>query len=783
MNPSTAQVAFGDLQFASRNVEVITRAGSAAGISTADKELDGKTNVFECSGGLLKVGVRAQGKDLAGKGEATILALQAQVRQDGKEDTLITSDYAMLYGTEISLDEIVYTQRVGDGMACGGDAGNKCALFTNPLTALANAETQKIEYTQYGDRQGLNLKEKLALHYSWTTKSKKACSHEVMTLADAEKKFNLKVDFSLVQYEAGEKDKTQDSKYATIDANTGIMKVKYVKEDGSVVDPSDDNMAEACINRQPLVRVRVMDGNNVVLYGFIKVRIVKNANIQDVVAGVYDGGTKDIALCDRSIEMLKTPWEWISDNILGTIGMSNEEFHSRYYLEENSSSKTKQYTEPGGAEVSKYLGNVVEVEQTAGSVTKLLQWNMDIMDRQYIYENFEDHSTTIYVKFAPQDVERDAPVYVGLKVTVSKKPAGTIGDKISQYWFENQTAVYLNTLVPESGKRVYEAGSRLFKNNLDNVWSGNVVKSYNTAITPSGYKYFFDPSVTSVAGKTITYKASGNKTCHYNIQTVDGRKVAWTPENEVKYIAAAYQGVYNLCEAYVGNVKIATLDQESGEITLEYNDVSKEMLNSGRLATALKVGVAFYNSCQYGPGSLNYRQIVPVTGNTFTAKFYRPINVAAAETVPSFQDAAEGSRGNVFDMLAFTDWRNQPFTGNNGWYFGYYGVSRVTLDKEHITTTLGGGQLGTTLLSDKTSQIIVEMQNDQEIAITNPSSGNSQAILDKVKKCMGEIVVKNIGYSVETYQLRLPLTIEYLWGKQTISVDVTVKTTLQSRHK
>ena len=67
--------------------------------------------------------------------------------------------------------------------------------------------------------------------------------------------------------------------------------------------------------------------------------------------------------------------------------------------------------------------------------------------------------------------------------------------------------------------------------------------------------------------------------------------------------------------------------------------------------------------------------------------------------------------------------------------------------------------------------------------MSNCTEANSAAIIDKVKSLLGKITVINTGASVATYQLRVPLTIEYAWGKQTVNVDLTVDSTMQSNRK
>ena len=165
--------------------------------------------------------------------------------------------------------------------------------------------------------------------------------------------------------------------------------------------------------------------------------------------------------------------------------------------------------------------------------------------------------------------------------------------------------------------------------------------------------------------------------------------------------------------------------------------------------------------------------------------------MAAAASIPHFVDAANnGSSVSVFDMLSFTDWRNEAFTGSNGWLFGYYEIKNVYIgtddggddDKNFITTTVGGGQLGQDKLT-RYPDIVVKLTGNSVINVSVCTEANSAAIIEKVKNQLGKITVINTGASVATYQLRVPLTIEYAWGKLTVDVDLTVDSTMQSNRK
>ena len=767
MNPSSASVAFGDLSFFSKDVQVITRA-AGANPRTAENDLAGN-KVFSCNGGLLKVGVVADGPSIE-KSDATILALQAKVNKDG-QDTLITSDYAMLYGTQVTFQGIAFN----DGTEAVECAGTEDELYGGAVKAVEEEATHKILYTEYGDNAGLNLKNLLVLHYKHDTKSDKKADHAVMSLADAAK-YGLSVDFKLIDYQVGD-NKTSDSKYATIDETTGVLKTRTVDEKGNTIVPGDDNLAAPAIGREPLIRVRVMQGNNVVLYGFIKVEIVQKAPeaLEDVVAGVFDGGSTGADPCGNN-NSVKTTWSWTSANILGKLGLDIAEFHDRYKLE-LADGKAVQYVSADGKTFTpagnNAIGQVTEVQESAGSVTTVLLWETSSDDRQTIWEA-TGHTGTIYVKYAPNDPEHDPAVYVGISQSITKQAAGSISQKTPEYWSGN--SVLLNVNYPLDGSKVSDFA---FANDLDNAWVDKTVKFSRKDVT--AYKYFFNPSMTEIAGEAVTVvnDYGNNRT---TVNTNAGWK-AWNTDTEMNYQTKYDEGVYTMNHIYLAGhagdetYLIASLDQSTGVITYAKNDNAKRLLNKDPKAVEVMLGVVGKNSCDL---------VVPTNDNLFTSIFRRPVNIAQATDIPHFVDAANnGSSVDVFDMLAFTDWRNEAFTGNNGWLFGYYEISKVEMGtKDEITTTLGGGSLSDAKNTlSRYPDIIVKLTGNTPIIVSNCTEANSENIINKVRSQLGKITVINMGMTVSTYQLRIPLTITYAWGQQTVYVDVTVDSTMQSNHK
>ena len=190
--------------------------------------------------------------------------------------------------------------------------------------------------------------------------------------------------------------------------------------------------------------------------------------------------------------------------------------------------------------------------------------------------------------------------------------------------------------------------------------------------------------------------------------------------------------------------------------------------------------------------------------------FLRPVNAVAA-TDKYFVDGADQhvdeSNIDVFNALTFKDWRGEKFVNfeaanladslKNMWYFKYYNVNSIEIDIENITTTLDGGYLGETKLSDKTEKINIEHWTGERVTPTVVSTIDNQNALvielntpanpakwsvnaaDKyswlVKK-FGYIHYHNNGTTIETpFTLRVPVSFTYTWGTINTYVDIQVK--------
>ena len=332
MNPSSAQIDEGALSFVSRDAEFITRANeSVAGPQVID---------YSVENGMLTVGMKAKGGavETAGMndagGDAAIFALQAKVRRGEQGDTLITSDYAMLYTTQITPEAIAFTTNDHGGVACtGAETTLSNELYTSLDDVMGNPAAFEVKYDS---QEGVDLKKYLQVHYAWNTKTKNAVDHGAWAYGE-EANFGLSYKFELVYYSV-DGNATSDSKYAKLE--DGVLKAYAVDASGNTTNTQD----RSSIGREPLVRVTVVDeAGDVVLYGFLKFKVVEETQNKVTDPFVTEGG--DVDVCDA--QTYNITWAQVSAQILSKVNMSNPQFHNAYGLVTDASGYAQQFTFKG----------------------------------------------------------------------------------------------------------------------------------------------------------------------------------------------------------------------------------------------------------------------------------------------------------------------------------------------------------------------------------------------------------------------------------------------------
>ena len=714
LNPSNADVtATTPIAFVSYDKEVITKADA----------VPVEAEFVSAEEGDLKVKMNPVGQKVKGKGWATIFALQATYKQEG-QDTTVTSDFANLYASTLTFQNLAFKKVNYEGSACSDPTLFK-HLYT---TAKAAIENKPSVIVRYDDPNGLDLKEVVTSHIKIDSKSSNKAVHADYAAKFPENDYGIDYKFELIDYTSGT--------YATSESQHAFLKDGHIffpcaSVDGMADQTQTGAAAVTAVGRRPLVRVTLQKGNDIILVGFIKFEITKYTDYVTVTP--FTDWTYKF-LCAGDVNT--TTWNQMVDNVIKHSGLTKEEFCKVYALETIAgtvSTPAVQYKLDGGkfvkASSAEYLGTVTEKKDAVpGTTTDVIEWKLEEKDLSAIYK-LSDHTKTIWVRYVYSGVTPTSEyegIYVPLTVKDVVKPVASVSKKLMNYWFNGEDNAKINVKPP------YANGSTIpWNTDINQVWEGNKpvftltpATGFDDA-TSGGYKYYFAPVQKTYKINGVTYKLFVKETKVYDkyvaatvINVADNAKIK---EFELKNAITVNLGIYTNDVLYCKKgsdpieYKVAELDQTTGVVSYQDNDVAKELLNAYASVPSdyedaqlsANIGVTAYSPCNTA---------LSLSGAVNPYYFLRPINAKGVDG-KFFIDGkdlhVDESNINLFELFDFTDWRGEKFVKAPGdytnlWYFKYYNVNNIKVDLDNVTTDLDGGTLGETKLSAKTSDIHLE---------------------------------------------------------------------------
>lgn len=799
LNPSNADVtATTPIAFVSYDKEVITKADA----------VPVKAEFVSAEEGDLKVKMNPVGQKVKGKGWATIFALQATYKQEG-QDTTVTSDFANLYASTLTFQNLAFKKVNYEGSACSDPTLFK-HLYT---TAKAAIENKPSVIVRYDDPNGLDLKEVVTSHIKIDSKSSNKAVHADYAAKFPENDYGIDYRFELIDYTSGAY-ATSESQHAFL--KDGHIFVPCASVDGMADQTQTGAAAVTAVGRRPLVRVTLQKGNDIILVGFIKFEITKYTDYVTV-EPFTDWTYKFQCLGD----VKTTTWNQMVDNVIKHSGLTKEEFCKVYALETISgtvSTPAVQYKLDGGkfvkASSAEYLGTVTEKKDAVpGTTTDVIEWKLEEKDLSAIYK-LSGHTKTIYVRYVYSGVTPTSEyegIYVPLTVKDVVKPVASVSKKLMNYWFNGEDNAKINVKPP------YANGSTIpWNTDINQVWEGNKpvftltpATGFDDA-TAGGYKYYFAPVQKTYKINDVTYKLFVKETKVYDkyvaatvINVTDNAKIK---EFELKNAITVNLGIYTNDVLYCKKgsdpieYEVAKLNQTSGVVSYQANDVAKELLNAYASVPSdyedaqlsANIGVTAYSSCNTA---------LSLSGAVNPYYFLRPINAKGVDG-KFFIDGkdlhVDESNINLFELFDFTDWRGEKFVKAPGdytnlWYFKYYNVKNIKVDLDNVTTDLDGGSLGKTKLSAKTSDIHLEYWFGPRtsptaqytttaaanvpvniVASAEPNWGISHynGLIDK----FGYIHYhNNLSTVSKDFTICVPVSFTYDWGVVNTHVDILVK--------
>ncbi len=715
------------------------------------------------------------------------------------------------------------------------DVTKKVHVYDSPQEALADPDGAALEL-YYNSAEGIDIASYLGLHmmvedvkqFTPGTPNKLGVNLKEMSLEEG-KEWGLTYQFNLVEYKV-DGNATIDSRYAKwVNQDAGVLRAWNVDAEGN---PTSESATS--IDREPLVQVLVKRGDKVVLDGYILIHITRQ-NPEVAPNKAIDLLTKDAKfdLCN-DIDDLKTTWAQFSATVLteGLENMTKKDFDEQYTIDQKGTYGTdaagnttldlkmfKAAPEKGGTyNAADDLGNIEYFGNTEGTTNHAFKWHLTAADLEKLtHDQVNPVTVTRYVRYIGNAKAKYPYIYVKLTYNLSRANKNqTFGELIPEYWkgldgsVNGKEAVIFDVKEPTNGGDI-----RAISRKVTSTLKGNVAK----LVGP--HKYYFVPEPVVVGGYTITPQSSAADTkwnklfCKYitgDSHVFSKAKLQETLEGcAIDYEDGAFNNVNLYAVKGTSYVKIATLNATTSEITLEKNATTKAVLNAigyepanANIQKELRswVGVVTENTC----GVAEF-----VKDGIFLTSWERPINLIDVATEPRIDANTNGNVIYALDLFKLYDWRgwntatvseagcvaNQSnMWGDHLWFWGYYNVKSITIDTTpaKVKTTLGGGSW--TTMDQISNQVELKCGNvsgnaadpktkgkvtyTNDLTSYNSASQNATltTFMEANKAKFGTIWYYNNGGNVETFKVRVPITIAYEWGEFTTEVEFTINGTI-----
>ena len=613
----------------------------------------------------------------------------------------------------------------------------------------------------------------------------------------------------------------------------GQLVARNVKEDGKTIDTE----SATAVDREPLVQVLVKNNaGEVVLDGYILIHITRESAPEAIpdnkLVDNYPAQPNEFDICNGKA-VFETNWSQFSYFVLTEKldNMTKEEFDKWYeadLLAENIATTSdgnevhqlnifKAFTQKGDATAANDLGIAKYYPNWEGTTNHRFTWELTADELEQLTHDKATYPVEItrYVRFkekAGADTRAPYPyIYVKMTVSLTRKDIGSVkfAKKNDNYWFgldgadNGWDAIVFDVKEPTDGGDIIQINRDIRTTLLTNMEAIN-----------EAHKYYFVPKdvqIKALNGKTytITAKSGAGDTkwntlyCKYIITPkADAHTYNEATLDEVLTNCAIdyAKGAFTNDKLYAVNgnnyTQIATLDQATGEIVLIKNEPCKDVLNAigyaenhANINKEMRtwVNVVAKNGCDVAKKTAHEN----TDAKSFLVSWQRPINMKQFDNQVAVDAKTNGNIIYVLDFLKLFDWRGEPkgyMWGDQLWFWAYYNVKyiKVNTDPSVVTTNMHNG--GTTFkkMSEITTKAelysypsMVKGVETYNFSLTPTydfaaKNGDLKKYMDANKEKFGAIAYYNNGDNVETFSVRIPITVGYEWGEfsQTVQIDI-----------
>ena len=478
--------------------------------------------------------------------------------------------------------------------------------------------------------------------------------------------------------------------------------------DGVFVPRTYDTDGTAAIGRTPIIRVKLMMGEDIAAVAYIKVFIsqVDPIGPKFTLLPVDKDGKNVFAFnCDGA--KLTTTVPDMNTILYNGTQKSKAEFHALY----TDWKVTDEYP----------IGNVIDKVVSPTEGTHVLEWTVPV-DSLWKYAGKDIEINGRY--FNPANEQNG--VYVDVKLTASVAdlakafnldPAN--GDYIAEYWTENFEATKYNVVTPSLTDTLdTDAPKCVFKNNINASFvtypAGNAkagLVKINDALTDIQY-FFCNPDADVKDEGMVAVKTIGNLNVKFEIK------------NNATELWAAIMKADKPAEVAVASQLVAKITNNTTGPDwniFEYQKgtvVADTLLNTGKMFVYIGAKATMCNDA-------NKKVTLTFDGkNHFQANIIQPVTIAT-KSKDGFIDAVDfgevGSYIKIEDLLDPIDWRGRKFSEGPGklhlGYWNYYGPFNVKIDIDNAECDLNGTRqkVPTTIILNQTAGA-----ETGTIAVTDP---------------------------------------------------------------
>ncbi len=725
VNPATADLAGYALDFYGN--DPITRAGIQFVNSKAAnyEELAAKGGSFKA--GLINVPFTvnyAAVKKTIGEGKTPMIAFQMTKTVSG-EKRVVTSDYAMLNVTDYK-DLLLADNSFKDHNQATaadlkqthlfGQGDDQKVLDLKPTTVVGSHDIAADE--------SLDLKTIVRTHYSYDA------ADESLSVVDKEMTkatfdaLGLSYQFDLIAYKVDGRTKGEN---------------EYVTLEDGVVTPIATAYPQG---HQPIVRVQLLNGTNVLKVAYIKLNITGTTTPEYTFT--YEG--QKAVDCEKgvsfnSIVKAEVDKKFYED---ARIALDKDAFASAYAVVGSVDQFTKTVAENGDVTYAKATKPVGTVTIADGKFV----WTLTYAEATDASWKFNENGVstvakTTYVKYTAGD-DKNAYAAIVIPAGAIQIPAYTMSsdNKVAARWYKENlmdqnadnaelTEIHVNPeVVGQAG-----ADDEIYYDILNSFVNREVIfNAKNSTFKSSDIKdYRF---VFVMPSKTWTVYGKSGKAYKMSISE-DGTKLFAGEEN-----IATLSGEHNSVVTY--NTKAVAEDLAAYDILNK--NASTELAEGETFKAYIGVQAKVCDWAQYG---------------LITARFLRPVNLNTT-SYEADKDAIDG--GFYADLMNLfetpKDWRLQWVgTGANN-YWDYYGITEIAADVENAYTDAAKG------VNERTA---LKPGFDDEAAIkalntVKAANVEFSYVAPDSKHKYGQVLYTNNNATITNIHIYVPITITYDWG-------------------